>query len=160
MQKIKIIAGFIFLLVILQTCSALKVNSSLNENQQVDSLVAERAKYVNIVRDMIKGKEKNAADSVFKNIQTLKGVPARALISIMDIAYSQSLGVGCGHCHNTNKWDSDEKPQKQVAREMSILLSKTKELIKGVKGLKSENPTINCTTCHRGSIKPALDLGE
>jgi Photosynthetic reaction centre cytochrome C subunit len=160
MQKIKTIAGGIFLFVILQTCSALKIDSSLNKNQPVDSLVNERAKYVNIVRDMIKGKEKSTADSVFKNIQILKGVPAGALISIMDIAYSQSLGVGCGHCHNTNKWDSDEKPQKQVAREMSILLSKTKELIKGVKGLKSENPTINCTTCHRGFIKPALDLGE
>jgi hypothetical protein len=23
--------------------------------------------------------------------------------------------------------------------------------------LKSENPTVNCTTCHRGQTKPALN---
>ena len=32
------------------------------------------------------------------------------------------------------------------------------ELLKGIKNLKSEAPTINCTTCHRGQVVPALDL--
>jgi hypothetical protein len=27
-----------------------------------------------------------------------------------------------------------------------------------IKNLKSEHPTVNCTTCHRGSRKPATNL--
>ena len=27
-----------------------------------------------------------------------------------------------------------------------------------IEGLDSEKPVVNCTTCHRGQIKPALDL--
>jgi hypothetical protein len=27
-----------------------------------------------------------------------------------------------------------------------------------IKHLKSERPVVNCTTCHRGAIKPALDM--
>ncbi len=32
------------------------------------------------------------------------------------------------------------------------------ELLKNIQSLKSESPTINCTTCHRGQVKPALNL--
>jgi hypothetical protein len=77
----------------------------------------------------------------------------------MEIAYSRSLGVNCTHCHVPDKWESDEKPTKQIAREMSAMVLRINgDLLKPIKNLKSENPVINCTTCHRGEVKPALNL--
>ena len=87
----------------------------------------------------------------------MKGVPATRLLRIMDVAYSQSLGVSCGHCHNTAKWDSDEKKTKQIARDMGKMERRENmELLRDVSALS--NPAINCTTCHRGERKPALSL--
>ncbi|MBL7865497.1 MAG: photosynthetic reaction center cytochrome c subunit [Cyclobacteriaceae bacterium] len=155
--------GSVFLLalaaVLSLSLSSLTTNSSESSDQQLDSLAQDRAKHLARLREQIKGNGRRAADSVFKNIKTMKGMPAGRLLAIMDIGYSQSLGVSCGHCHNTERWESDEKPQKQIAREMSLMMTKTTSLIKEIKGLKSESPAVNCTTCHRGAVKPALDLG-
>ena len=30
--------------------------------------------------------------------------------------------------------------------------------LKEIKNLKNTNPAVNCTTCHRGQVKPALNL--
>ena len=47
----------------------------------------------------------------------------------------------------------------QITREMAAMSAKiTGELLKGIKNLKSESPVINCTTCHRGQVKPATSL--
>lgn len=122
-----------------------------------DTLQLDREKHLHAVLESIKGKESKPADSVFKNIQSVKGVPASRLLRIMDVAYSQSLGVSCGHCHNTAKWDSDEKKTKQITRDMGKMVRRINmELLKDVSGLS--NPAINCTTCHRGERKPALSL--
>lgn len=111
------------------------------------------------LREQIKGREQEPAEAVFKNIQSLKGVPAGRLLAIMEFGYARSLGVNCTHCHVPGKWETEEKSQKQVAREMSAMVGKINgELLKGIKNLKSENPVINCTTCHRGQVKPALNL--
>ena len=32
------------------------------------------------------------------------------------------------------------------------------ELLPKIKNLKSEHPGINCTTCHRGQVKPAQNM--
>ena len=111
------------------------------------------------LKEQIKGREKEPAETVFKNIQTLKGVPAGRLLAIMEMGYARSLGVDCRHCHVPEKWDSEEKATKQIARDMSDLVKKLNgELLKNIKNLKSANPTVNCTTCHRGQVKPALNL--
>jgi hypothetical protein len=113
------------------------------------------------LREQIKGRENEPAPAVFKNIQTpfIKSIPAGRLLAVMEIAYSRSLGVTCTHCHVPDKWELDEKPEKQTAREMAAMLAKINgELLPGIKNLKSERPTINCTTCHRGETKPALNL--
>jgi hypothetical protein len=111
------------------------------------------------LREQIKGKEKEPASAVFKNIQMMKAVPAGRLLAVMEMGYARSLGVNCTHCHVPDKWESEEKSQKQVARDMSAMVTRVNgELLKGIKNLKSEAPTINCTTCHRGEIKPALNL--
>jgi hypothetical protein len=111
------------------------------------------------LREQIKGKEKEPAEKVFKNIQTLKGVPAGRFLAIMEMGFARSLGVTCAHCHAAEKWESEDKNTKQIAREMWALVGRINgELLKTVKNLKSETPTVNCTTCHRGQTKPALNL--
>ena len=111
------------------------------------------------LREQIKGKEKEPASAVFKNIETMKDRPAGQLLAVMEFGYSRSLGVTCTHCHVPDKWESEEKPQKQVARDMSAMVAKLNgDLLKNIKNLKSASPTVNCTTCHRGEIKPALNL--
>lgn len=112
------------------------------------------------IREQVKGREQEPAENVFKNIQFLRGIPAGRIPMIMQMGYSRSLGVDCIHCHVPDKWEADEKPQKQVAREMAAMVNSiNNEKLKAIKNLRSENPTINCTTCHRGQVKPALNLG-
>ena len=111
------------------------------------------------LRKRIQGREKEPAETVFKNIQILKGRPAGALLSIMDMGYRASLGVRCSHCHDTQNFASDDKSEKRVAREMSNMVRDINEkYLKSIQGLESEKPVVNCTTCHRGQVKPALDL--
>ena len=109
----------------------------------------------------IAGKENLPAEQVFKNIQILKGIPAGRLLRIMELGYSRSLGVNCTHCHVVDQWDKDDKPTKPIAREMSKMVQTiNNDLLKPIKNLKGPNPVVNCTTCHRGQIKPALNLPE
>ena len=113
------------------------------------------------LREQIKGKENEPAEKVFKNLQTpmLKGGPASRVLAVMEFGFARSLGVNCTHCHAPEKWDSEEKPQKQIARDMSAMVARINgEMLKGIKNLKSPSPTVNCTTCHRGEVKPALNL--
>jgi|SoiMethySBSTD1v2_1073268.scaffolds.fasta_scaffold84771_4 hypothetical protein len=113
------------------------------------------------LREQIKGKEQLPASEVFKNIQTpmLKQRQAAQLLAVMEMGFARSLGVDCTHCHVPDKWELEDKTQKQTARDMSAMVSTiNRELLKNIKNLKSESPIVNCTTCHRGAIKPALDL--
>lgn len=154
-----LLSAFAFILFVSLSALTSQQPMITDEDQIQDSLAQDRAMHVKKLRDALQGNLRKPTDSVFKNIQSLKGMPAGRLLAIMDIGYSRSLGVSCGHCHNTSKWESDEKPQKQIAREMSVMALKTTALIKEIKGINSENPTVNCTTCHRGALKPALDMG-
>lgn len=111
------------------------------------------------LREQIKGRENEPATAVFKNIQTMKNTTAGRLLSVMEMGFARSLGVNCTHCHIAEKWEAEDKPPKQIARDMSAMVSTiNRDLLKNIKNLKSEAPIINCTTCHRGNVKPALNL--
>ena len=111
------------------------------------------------LRAEISGKENQPAEQVFKNIQLLKGMPAGRLLAVMEVGYSKSLGVNCTHCHVASQWEKEEKPTKQITRDMSAMAKAINtEYLKGIKNLKSPNPVVNCTTCHRGQVKPALNM--
>jgi hypothetical protein len=113
------------------------------------------------LKEQIKGRESEPAPAVFKNIQTpfLKSIPAGRLLAVMEFGYARSLGVNCTHCHVPDKWEAEDKTQKQTARDMAAMMARINgELLAGIKNLRSSTPTINCTTCHRGEIKPALNL--
>lgn len=111
------------------------------------------------LREQIKGREQEPASAVFKNIQVLKNMPAGRMLGVMEMGYARSLGVNCTHCHVPDKWEAEEKTQKQTARDMWAMMGRINtELLKGIKNLKSASPTVNCTTCHRGQVTPALNL--
>ncbi|MEO8648795.1 MAG: c-type cytochrome [Acidobacteriota bacterium] len=115
------------------------------------------------LREQIKGKEQLPASEVFKNVKTpmLKDRPAGQLLAVMEFGFVRSLGVNCTHCHVPDKWEAEDRPQKQIAREMSAMMATLNDtMLKGIKNLKSATPTVNCTTCHRGEVKPALNLPQ
>lgn len=115
--------------------------------------------FITALKESIKGKEQLPAEQVFTNIDVLKGVPAGRIIPIMQFGYSRSLGVQCTHCHVRGNWAADTNPNKEIAREMSRMTKRiNQELLKEIKNLKSDQPVVNCTTCHRGQVKPALDI--
>ena len=113
------------------------------------------------VKSAIAGKEEQPAVEVFKNIQQYKGVTAGRLLRIMEFGFSRSLGVDCTHCHVPGQWDLDDKRTKQIARDMSAMVRIiNNEHLKKIPNLKSANPSVNCTTCHRGQTRPALELPD
>lgn len=121
--------------------------------------VFDQAAAVARLREHIKGRENEPATVVFKNIQTMKNSTAGRLLAVMEMGFARSLGVNCTHCHVPDKWESEEKAQKQTARDMSAMVTTiNKELLRNIKNLKSESPIVNCTTCHRGEVKPALNI--
>ncbi|MEO8275014.1 MAG: c-type cytochrome [Thermoanaerobaculia bacterium] len=115
--------------------------------------------YIAALRTRIQGHEKEPAESVFTGIEILKGKPAAAVLAIMEIGYNGSLGVSCSYCHDTHDWASDGKVEKRITRRMSAMVHQiNEEILPAIEGLKSEKPIVNCTTCHRGQEKPALNL--
>ena len=107
----------------------------------------------------IAGRERMPAESVFKNIKAMKQVPAGRLVRVMNLGYARSLGVSCDHCHVVGEWEKEDRPQKQIAREMRAMMDSINGgLLAKIQGLESDNPVVNCTTCHRGLTKPALDF--
>ena len=123
-----------------------------------DSLEADRAKFIALINERIKGKEKMAVDSVFTNLKVLGGFPAENLVFAMN-AWSRGLGVSCGHCHNTENFSSDEKQKKDIAREMVKMGNMISKQLKTINGL-SERPIVNCITCHQGELKPAFRMPD
>lgn len=82
------------------------------------------------------------AEQVYKNIQTLTGMPASEIDGAM-FFMSASLGVGCDFCHD-GSWESDAKPAKLTTRKMIEMTRRiNKESFSG-------NPVVNCFTCHQG----------
>ena len=106
----------------------------------------------------IAGKEKLPANQVFKNVKLLGDIPAGRLLRIMDMGYSQALGVSCEHCHVEDRWDADEKRPKRAAREMILLTSRINDQLGQMEEIDTGEATVNCTTCHRGYVKPALQM--
>lgn len=131
------------------------------ESTSVDTSEFDQAKALEALREEIKGKEDLPSKEVFKNIEVMKKVPAGRLLRIMEFGFGRSLGVTCTHCHNPNNFADEDKPQKQVTRDMMEMAGKiNNELLPAISNLESIDPTINCTTCHRGEVKPALGLDQ
>ena len=141
-----------------------EIPRSVAQNNRLNAQEEKRFDQAQRIADLMKqiaGKEDQPAEQVFKNIQMFKGVPAARLLRIMELGYSRSLGVNCTHCHVVDQWDKDDKPTKPIAREMAKMAQTiNNDLLKNIKNLKGPNSIVNCTTCHRGQTKPALNLPD
>src|SRR5262249_53575836 len=94
------------------------------------------------------------AEQVFKNIQTLKGVPADEFMTTMGV-FSAALGMSCEDCHasNDSKWENyalDTSVKKRIARRMFTMMTAiNKEYFNG-------RQVVTCYTCHRGTSPPRV----
>lgn len=121
----------------------------------IDTFAAERDSLTKELLAHYAGKEKAPAESVFKNIKILKGITVESLLGRMNRGYGRSLGVRCQHCHVLGHWADEDKPAKQVARDMMLMTGRINdELLPAIKNIKSEKPGVNCGTCHRGTARP------
>jgi hypothetical protein len=119
---------------------------------------AENEKYVTAVQAAIKGKEDLPAKEVFKNVKTLGDVPAARLLRTMQ-GFTRSLGVSCTHCHVADHFDSEDKDEKQVARDMMAMTRAINEdYLKKIKALEADKPSVNCFLCHRGHAHAGEDV--
>lgn len=95
--------------------------------------------------------QEKKTEEVYKNIQVLKGLPQSELLNAMFFMRS-SLNTDCGHCHDWKAFEKDDKPAKQIARKMILM----------VRDLNNNQfdgrRLISCNTCHRGSIRPDAPL--
>ena len=111
------------------------------------------APHPNKMRDLIKGKEDQPAETVFKNIKTLKGVPAGRFLDAME-GFSHALGTNCKKCHDTENFASDDKKEKNIARDMVRMTQDINEkYIKPMPGMDSDSH-VGCFTCHHGQSNP------
>jgi photosynthetic reaction center cytochrome c subunit len=129
------------------TDSARRVRDSVNALRR-DSAAA-------FILRSIAGRENEPAESVFKNIKILKGVPAGRLVNIMNNGFGRSLGVTCGFCHVPGKWDLDDKENKNTARLMfAMLQTVNRDYLSKVPVDSGPPPMASCFTCHRGNARP------
>ena len=155
-MKIRIVTVSIFSIIFFSSMGIKNQVSVGHANQ--DTLQASRNKYINEIKEKIKGKEKMRVDSVFENLKVLGGFPAENLLLAMN-SWSRALGVSCNHCHETSNWALDSNPKKDIARQMSEMTTKiNSEYLVNIKGLSSERHIVNCTSCHNGKLKPALKI--
>ena len=90
------------------------------------------------------GDGKQKAKAPPKNLKIL--APENYRVS-MDV-FTQALGVQCTFCHVQGQFDSDEKPQKNMAR---MMLTMSREINDKFDDGKLH---VRCYTCHRGSPQP------
>jgi outer membrane lipoprotein-sorting protein len=87
------------------------------------------------------------AEEAYKNVQSLKGIPADQLVPSMQFI-TYSLGVECSFCHVEGAFEKDDKKPKQIARKMiQMMFAINHENFEG----KRE---VTCYSCHRGSSHP------
>ena len=105
-----------------------------------------------------------AEDPGYKNLKILpKDISKDQLHKVMH-GFNDALGVKCNFCHAPSKdtaikWPdfaSDEKPEKNIAREMMKMTVKINKKFFGVKHpvFGEESMQVSCVTCHHGEAHP------
>jgi len=92
----------------------------------------------------VKDMQGKTAGQYYKSVKVLKDLPAIEIHPAMEYI-TVALGVGCGYCHDTRKFDADDKPTKRSARNMIQMMF---ALDNTAFGGKRE---VTCYTCHRGA---------
>lgn len=101
------------------------------------------------------------------NLQVLpKDWTQQQVVQVMQ-AFTQALGVQCGHCHvfvgpndPMNDFASDMKPEKNIARDMMRMVGQVNPLVQ--KAVAAKKPAadqvtqVTCAMCHRGAAVPVV----
>lgn len=99
----------------------------------------------------------------YKNLKVLpKNIGQKQLSEIMVDEFQDELGVSCNFCHTENKqthqpdYISDEKPEKQIAREMMRMTIRINEKYFQLRraGIGDSTLVVTCGTCHQGKPHP------
>ena len=95
------------------------------------------------------------AETVFKNVTALKGVPVDEFMGTMGFI-SNAMGLTCTSCHIGNDgggWDayaSDANPRKATARRMiQMVAAINKDHFAG-------RQAVTCVSCHNGNTRPRI----
>jgi hypothetical protein len=91
------------------------------------------------------------SETVFKNIQVLRGIPVDDFLDTMGIM-SAALGFDCAECHENAgtdavKWEADTD-RKRMARRMTLMVAAIN------KNNFGGRQVVSCWTCHRGRDIP------
>lgn len=99
----------------------------------------------------------------YTNLKVLpKNISQKELSRIMVDEFSDGLGVSCYFCHAENKithkpdYASDEKPEKQIARNMMRMVLSINKKYFNLQHPKIGDPqtAVTCSTCHNGQAHP------
>ena len=91
-----------------------------------------------------------------------KDIPVRALLDTMG-SFTRALGVRCNYCHvgnegeplSTYDFPSDQKPEKNKAREMLRMVGAINgEYLTKLVDRRTPSINVTCMTCHRGVAQP------
>jgi hypothetical protein len=115
----------------------------------VSDAAARQKELLDHVRERIKGRETEPAETVFRNIELLRGKPASRLPGMMS-ALTGLLGVTCATCHVPGRFESEELAAKRTARQhFKMQAALNQEYFGGANA-------VSCWTCHRGAPKPPI----
>ena len=116
-----------------------------------DSIAVLRAATVNQLLTTIAGKEDLPAGQVFKNVQLMKDVPAKAFLIQMDSVFGRALSQNCTSCHVGADFATDSLQRKRTARTMIEIVQSINKVELAKFRPAPRTPQITCITCHRGS---------
>ena len=98
------------------------------------------------------GDRGSAAKSAAKNLKVLA---ANTDIRFVMQNFTQVLGIQCTYCHVEGDFASDANPKKETARKMIALIRQIDPYFPSSVGVYPAGyHEVDCSTCHRGSIKP------
>jgi len=92
--------------------------------------------------------EGKTAEQVYKNIKALQGTPANELNQSMHLMKG-AVGLDCTYCHIEREWEKDDRPAKDVARKMIVMMNDINTRQFGGRQV------VTCNTCHNGHPIPA-----
>jgi hypothetical protein len=154
----KLLLPVLFLFIGVSSFMSMSEQGSQDQPQAImkDTLMLDREKYLTFLKDSLKGKESMLADSVFKNIKSLKGKSVEQLLSIMN-NWGHALGVSCKFCHETSNWASEKSRNHLRTREMIVMNDRlNRDLLSQMKGFR-QPVTMGCISCHNEMKEPPHD---
>ena len=96
------------------------------------------------------------------NVKVLTGLYAQQFQDEMNLMV-QALGVNCMTCHVRGNFASEDKPEKQKARQMlEMTRALNKQYFADYKPKEGESVLgrITCYTCHKGESSPKNSVGH